>query len=258
MEDKMKKLNLTAICSALIITLFIFIVPAFGSDDLYIDEAGNVGIGTTNPSANLHIYNSSGTALQYIDSGSTSHWSSMQLRLNGSSSDQASFSKLQSDHSSFPDALYLSNVVSGSTVGFFQIDQSGDFIFGGGNIGIGTTTPDNKLDVKGTIRAEEIKVETDWSDFVFEDDYALPSLERVESYIEENKHLPDIPSAEEVKENGLPLAEIVTKQMQKIEELTLYLIEQNKQITEQNKQIIDQNNKIDEMKKEIAQLMKNN
>jgi hypothetical protein len=65
---------------------------------------------------------------------------------------------------------------------------------------------------------------------VFDKDYALPSLTQVESYIEKNKHLPDIPSAKEVKENGLSVAEMMAKQMQKIEELTLYVIKQNRQL----------------------------
>ncbi len=99
-----------------------------------------------------------------------------------------------------------------------------------GNIGIGTLTPDHKLDVKGTIRAEEVKVDTGWSDFVFDETYNLPSLTEVESFIKKNKHLPDIPSAREVKEEGLAMSEMMTKQMQKIEELTLYIIELEKRI----------------------------
>ena len=98
-----------------------------------------------------------------------------------------------------------------------------------GNVGIGTTSPNNKLDVKGTIRAEEVVVATGWSDFVFEEGYDLRSLDYVENYINDNKHLPDIPSAKEVKENGLSMAQMMAKQMQKIEELTLYLIELKKE-----------------------------
>ena len=99
-----------------------------------------------------------------------------------------------------------------------------------GNIGIGTLTPDYKLDVKGTIRAEEVKVDIGWADFVFDEDYDLQPLAKLEAYIKENKHLPDIPSAKKVEEEGLAMAEMMTKQMQKIEELTLYIIELEKRI----------------------------
>lgn len=100
-----------------------------------------------------------------------------------------------------------------------------------GNVGIGTTEPgDNKLAVNGKIRAKEVVVETGWSDFVFEDNYILMTLENVESYIEENKHLPDIPSAKEIEENGISLGKSQALLLQKIEELTLHIIEQNKRI----------------------------
>jgi len=107
------------------------------------------------------------------------------------------------------------------------------------NVGIGTTTTGaHKLAVDGTIGAREIKVEaTGWSDFVFNDNYNLKDLEEVESFINENNHLPDIPSEKEVLENGIQLGEMDAKLLQKIEELTLYMIEQNKMMKAQNKEI---------------------
>lgn len=108
-----------------------------------------------------------------------------------------------------------------------------------GNVGIGTHNPGTwKLAVNGKIRAKEIKVETSWSDFVFEDHYRLPTLKEVEEFIEQNGHLKDIPSAKEVEEKGVLLGEMDSKLLQKIEELTLYIIQQQKEI-EQLKQLVD-------------------
>lgn len=107
---------------------------------------------------------------------------------------------------------------------------------GTGNVGIGTDLTSNtrgyKLAVNGYIRAKEVVVETGWSDFVFAPSYKLMSLENVEKYIARNNHLPDVPSAEDISTNGLKVAEVQTIMMQKIEELTLYIIEQNKKLEE--------------------------
>ena len=99
------------------------------------------------------------------------------------------------------------------------------------SLGIGTPGSDSwKLAVNGKIRAKEIKVETGWADFVFYDTYMLPSLEEVEDHIKKNGHLKNIPSADEVEKNGILLGEMNAKLLQKIEELTLYLIQQNKEM----------------------------
>lgn len=101
----------------------------------------------------------------------------------------------------------------------------------GGNVGIGTMNSSSwKLAVNGKIRAKEIKVETGWSDFVFYDSYKLPTLTEVENHIKEKGHLKDIPSAKEVEINGIFLGDMDSKLLQKIEELTLYTIQQQKEI----------------------------
>jgi len=100
-----------------------------------------------------------------------------------------------------------------------------------GNVGIGTSNPDTyKLAVNGSVRAKEVVVETGWADFVFENDYELRTLEEVESFIKENGHLPEVPSANVVQEEGVKVGEAQTMLLQKIEELTLYTIDQQKQI----------------------------
>ena len=100
-----------------------------------------------------------------------------------------------------------------------------------GNVGIGTLDPQGyKLAVNGTIRAKEIKVDSDWADFVFKKDYKLPTLKEVETHINENGTLPGIPSESEVKGNGVNLAETNALLLQKIEELTLYIIQQEKRM----------------------------
>lgn len=122
-----------------------------------------------------------------------------------------------------------------------------------GFIGIGTTNPKNMLDVKGTIRAIEVRVVSidSFPDFVFKKEYQLPRLMEVNNYIITNGHLPNIPSATEVKNNGMNLADMQVKLLQKVEELTLYMIEQQKKIEAQSIQIGQQNAKIGELEKKI-------
>jgi hypothetical protein len=101
------------------------------------------------------------------------------------------------------------------------------------NVGIGTTSPDEKLTVKGKIHAQEVRVDMAGSlvpDYVFAKEYRLKTLPEVEAYIKENKHLSEIPSAYDIEKNGLLLAEMNMSLLKKVEELTLYAIEQNKEI----------------------------
>ncbi|MEM9328592.1 MAG: hypothetical protein AAGA85_23195 [Bacteroidota bacterium] len=106
-------------------------------------------------------------------------------------------------------------------------------IAGDGKIGIGTSAPSELLTVDGSIASEEVKVhDVIGADFVFADDYELRSLEETEAFIQQNKHLPEIASAAEMAEEGVKLKEFNMQLLQKIEELTLYVIEQQKEIDE--------------------------
>jgi hypothetical protein len=111
----------------------------------------------------------------------------------------------------------------------------------GGKVGIGTGTipSDYKLAVAGKAIMEEVKVALSgaWPDYVFSPTYSLRSLEETEAFIKENNHLPEIPSAKEVEENGLELGEMNKLLLKKIEELTLYQIEMMKLIQMQQEEI---------------------
>jgi hypothetical protein len=107
-----------------------------------------------------------------------------------------------------------------------------------GNVGIGTTSPTEKLSVNGKIRAKEVIVETTgWSDHVFADSYQLQSLAEVEQHIKTEKHLPGVPSAQEVAERGVSVGDMQAILLAKIEELTLHVIQQEKRLDAQQSEI---------------------
>jgi hypothetical protein len=120
-------------------------------------------------------------------------------------------------------------------------------ILNNGNVGIGTRNPKAPLSVKGQINAGSVEV-TDiatWNDSVFLPSYKMKTLPEVENFIKENGHLPEVPSEKEVKQNGFDLAEMDATLLKKIEELTLYVIDQNKKIEALQ-------NEIAKIKKEFA------
>lgn len=172
----------------------------------------NVGIGTTEPNykldvnGDIHIPN----GYSYWIGSNTNAGNMLRLHHNGSEA--------------YIDYLPTLNFRSGLST-TLTLNQNG-------TVGIGTTTTgSHKLAVEGSIGAREVRVYLGgWADFVFEKDYKLPSLEEVEEHIKENGHLKDIPSAAEVAQEGVSVGEMNTRLLQKVEELTLYMIEQNKQI----------------------------
>jgi hypothetical protein len=119
-----------------------------------------------------------------------------------------------------------------------------------GNVGIGTQSPDAKLAVKGTVHSQAVVVDLNGGiapDYVFETGYNLPSLETVKSYIGKHHHLPEVPSAKQMESKGINVAEMNLLLLKKVEELTVYLINQE----EPNKA---QQEMIDALKKEVTTL----
>lgn len=108
----------------------------------------------------------------------------------------------------------------------------------------------------GKIYAKEVEVKANvWADYVFHKNYQLNTLEEVEKHIKEKGHLPNIPSEKEILDKGINIAEMNVKLLEKIEELTLYSIEQNKQLQEQNKILKSQSEELKELKEQVQQLL---
>eukprot|EP01133_Synstelium_polycarpum_P010059 gene10059-11734_t len=169
---------------------------------------------------------------------------SIMLRSNGVNSTELMMYKLDNTN-------YNTIYSNSSGIGIYNSSTASSpwYINSSDNVGIGTTSPKEKLSVNGKIRAQEIKVETaGWPDYVFEESYKLPVLAETEKHIKEKGHLPGIPSAAEVKANGVELGEMSAKLLQKIEELTLYIIQQNKRQVEQDVKILAQQKEINQLK----------
>jgi len=124
-----------------------------------------------------------------------------------------------------------------------------------GNVGIGTTNPLYLLSVKGTIGAQEVIVvpTTGWSDYVFRPEYRLRPLSEVSHYIQANGHLPDMPTEAEVKEKGVSIGDMQAKLLAKIEELTLHMIEQEKENRDLRENLTKENG---ELRERLARLEK--
>lgn len=180
------------------------------SDILVLQAEGNVGIGTITP-----------------------QW---KLDVNGGIA-----AKGQLIVDSTPTEILIGDLASGDgmrdKLHFHTRDQRRVTIDENGNMGIGTTTPNQKLTVNGTAYAKEVKVDLSvpGPDYVFEKAYKLPTLEEIEKYIGQNKRLPEVPSAEEMKLNGLDLGNMNILLLKKIEEMTLHMIDMKKQLDEQEK-----------------------
>ncbi|NII83289.1 hypothetical protein [Pedobacter sp. SG908] len=199
----------------------------WGEARMIIDGSGKVGIGTLNPESKLHLQDGS-VFIKTLRAGSNSEYPliSGTQAVNGTSG-HAGIYLYEDGSGGFGQASGLAFKVSVNDAS----PATAMLIKANGNIGIGTDTPREKFSVNGNIRAREIKVEaTNWPDYVFDEGYKVGKLAELERYIKANKHLPGMPSAKDVEANGIGVSEMLKMQQQKIEELTLHLIEKNKQL----------------------------
>lgn len=229
---------------------------------LSINTEGNVGVGTNTPFSKLSIDGS------VTLNGSLNNTMSRPAVLPGTLANGEIRSHSGAGNL-YDDGFLRVSAGGGTTPGIKSYidlsgystvpDMNGNIVFGtsgtermridrNGYVGIGTISPDSKLAVNGTIHSKEVKVDIlGWPDYVFKKEYDLPTLEEVEKHIVEKGHLENIPSADEVLTNGIHLGEMNAKLLQKIEELTLYMIEMKKE-----NEIVKKENKL--MKKNQAEL----
>lgn len=154
---------------------------------------------------------------------------------------------LQGNSGTAPDTTFLGTLDNKRLV-FKTNNVERMTILTDGFVGIGTSAKPHSeatLGVNGAIYAKKLKVtQSGWADFVFNKNYKLPTLKEVEDHIKKYKHLPGVPSEAEVQKNGTDVAEIQATLLKKIEELTLYVIEQNKKLEVQQKQIEELQKKV--------------
>jgi hypothetical protein len=198
------------------------------------NSTGYVGIGTASPGVKLDI----------VGSGS----SNVDLAVNGriKTGDGSNYGGIWIGQGSSNLFVGQSNATS---LGFYNNGAWRLIADNTGKVGIGTTTPDQLLTVKGIIHSQEVRVDLSvpGPDYVFEKNYKLPTLEEIKSYVDQNKHLPDVPTAAEMEKNGIQLGEMNMLLLKKVEELTLYVIEQNKKIELQQQQNQDRQKQIDKL-----------
>ena len=211
---------------------------------------GKVGVGTTNPKEKLQV----GNGFAFHDGGNKVI--GFQTYYEGGAWKNLSSARPTSVSGDAAGHLVFSTG-SGTSVGGASNLTKRMIINNSGNVGIGTLGPSHKLSVNGTIRAKEVIVESGWSDYVFEDDYRLAPLAEVEAHITAHGHLPGIPSATEIEQNGAKLSELVTLQMAKIEELTLHLIEKEKQLSSANERIEEQSAILSSVLTRLAEIESN-
>jgi hypothetical protein len=197
-------------------------------------NGGNVGIGTIAPTGGYLLdvagpVKSVGNTTHFVaqTNGGTNSWARFYMR----SPSQSWF--MGTSQNFIGNQFYIGDETFNHTR--FSIQPNNGLIFLSTATGVGINTSNTTgyaLAVNGNIRSKEIIVETGWADYVFENDYYLMPLPEIEAFIKKYKHLPNIPPAREVEEKGLPIGNMQKRMMEKIEELTLHIIQLKKELDE--------------------------
>lgn len=235
-------------------------------DNFWFMPHGNLGIGTNTPKSRLEVQSPlTNVSTAILHSNGDQSWGHvLALVTDKADGDDP---KLLFSYRNKAKQWALGGAHNGT--GFFLREDGGDGVYGGGfgesrftvlaggNVGIGTDVPQEKLSVNGNIRAQQVKVEmANWPDYVFEETYQLPSLKETEAFIKANKHLPGVPKAKEIEEDGLSLGEMNKILMQKVEELTLHLINKDKEISQLKETNTDQYTEFSKRLSDIEKALK--
>jgi len=225
-----------------------------------MDSAGNasielVGAETSTTGAELRLRNAAGTPTMVFDAEYDTAGPRLDL-YKGDGTSTMAFIPAGGDCTLAGGGLMRLGLFNGTNLGIDDNEilarnngaaaplylnyQSGAVVYTT-SLSVNTTTPavGYSVSVNGKIICEELVVQNsvDWPDYVFADEYKLMPLEKLEASIDKNKHLPGIPSAQKIGEDGIPLGQIQKQMMEKIEELTLYLLQQNKRLEAQEKEL---------------------
>jgi hypothetical protein len=187
------------------------------------DVGGSVGIGTATPSKTLEVAGDAASNSLYLSTA----WNNARINGNG-------------EYIEYRSSWYHT---------FYGVTNSNPAMFIDGRtskVGVNTSSPDASLTVNGQVHAKEVKVDLNIQgpDYVFEKDYKLSSLEEIKNYIDQNKHLPEVPSAKEMEKNGVQLGEMNMLLLKKIEELTLLMIKMKKENDDQVEQLHEEIKKL--------------
>jgi hypothetical protein len=239
----MKKVNM--LLAILCISYFTHAQWTTSGNDIYNTNSGNVGIGTSTPQSKIHLV----TASLGLNAGDRVNHLTLQNLCGNANNSYVNFYAYRNaaGDSWITTSSRIQQTIDVTPMGFVEFNPPGLlnglalgtnnqeqlYINAAGQVGIGTSNPGSfKLAVEGKIGAREVHVtsQNPWPDYVFSNQYKLKSLGTLEYYIKKNNRLPDMPSAEEIKSDGLDLGQMNTRVVEKIEELTLYIIKLNKKI----------------------------